>query len=609
VSAPAQRSVTVDASDFVPTPSQARFLSSRARHVMFSGGYGAGKALALDTVVPTADGIRTMGTMAVGDRVYDERGHLCSVVSVFDVRHGRPCYEVVFDDGSRVVADAEHLWGVTTGADRLLAMRERRATPVAVLPTSVLARHVWTRAGVANFAVPGRWPRYVVAVNPVPAVPVRCIAVDSPSRLFCVTERFIPTHNSRTGAETVLDLIAANPGVAGLVVSPTYQMMTRTTMLMLEHVIPSQIRQIRKADREWRIVNGARIYYGSADRPGSLEGSNVGWAWVDEARLISAEAWRTVVGRVRDKAARRSQILVTTTPAMGWLYDEFGRGRAGRDIVFGSTRENARNLGEGYVESLEATYSARVSKALIEGQFVVAEGAVYEDFNRARHLIDFAWTPAWRTVLSVDFGVRRPSVLLAQLSPDVPFALPNGPTLPPRSLVIVDELHPDQTPTVRLVEAIRARWTEVPLDAVYCDPAGAARDQASGMPSVHALEAGLGVRCRYSTDIEDRWIANGVALVQGALAPTQGAPTLYVARHLAEQRKEAGDRGVVSMLEGYRYPTSRDGRPVSDVPLKDGLLDHVADTLRYLVTGVVRDASAAQPVTRLLRAVRSPSRW
>lgn len=38
--------------------------------------------------------------------------------------------------------------------------------------------------------------RYILNVESVPSIPVRCIEVDSPSHLFLVTDSFIPTHNS-----------------------------------------------------------------------------------------------------------------------------------------------------------------------------------------------------------------------------------------------------------------------------------------------------------------------------------------------------------------------------------------------------------------------------
>ena len=43
----------------------------------------------------------------------------------------------------------------------------------------------------------GRRPRYVVRVEKVPTVPVRCITVDSPTHLYLAGRSFIPTHNCR----------------------------------------------------------------------------------------------------------------------------------------------------------------------------------------------------------------------------------------------------------------------------------------------------------------------------------------------------------------------------------------------------------------------------
>lgn len=69
-----------------------------------------GKALALDTEVPTPRGWTTMAELAVGDEVFDHDGRPTRVVAVTDVLHDRPCYEVGFSDWTRVVADAGHLW-------------------------------------------------------------------------------------------------------------------------------------------------------------------------------------------------------------------------------------------------------------------------------------------------------------------------------------------------------------------------------------------------------------------------------------------------------------------------------------------------------------------
>ncbi|MFP4512285.1 MAG: replicative DNA helicase [Acidimicrobiales bacterium] len=71
-----------------------------------------GKALALDTDIPTPQGWTTMGALDVGDRVFDESGVPTTVTYCSPVFTDHDCYEVRFDDDSVLVADAEHQWEV-----------------------------------------------------------------------------------------------------------------------------------------------------------------------------------------------------------------------------------------------------------------------------------------------------------------------------------------------------------------------------------------------------------------------------------------------------------------------------------------------------------------
>jgi replicative DNA helicase len=77
-----------------------------------------GKALALDTPLPTPTGWTTMGEVRVGDQLIGADGKPTQVVAATEVMHGRPCYEVEFDDGTVIIADAEHEWRTTTRAAR-----------------------------------------------------------------------------------------------------------------------------------------------------------------------------------------------------------------------------------------------------------------------------------------------------------------------------------------------------------------------------------------------------------------------------------------------------------------------------------------------------------
>jgi replicative DNA helicase len=79
---------------------------------------GMGKALKLDTPLPTPTGWTTMGEVSVGDYLIGADGKPTRVVAATDVMLGRPCFEVEFSDGTVIVADAEHQWLTDTRASR-----------------------------------------------------------------------------------------------------------------------------------------------------------------------------------------------------------------------------------------------------------------------------------------------------------------------------------------------------------------------------------------------------------------------------------------------------------------------------------------------------------
>lgn len=85
--------------------------------------------LGVDTPIPTPDGWTTMGAIKEGDTVFDETGAPCRVTYASPVMTGRPCYEIVFSDGSRVVSDGEHRWQTEVySSGRSLRGRKRADT-------------------------------------------------------------------------------------------------------------------------------------------------------------------------------------------------------------------------------------------------------------------------------------------------------------------------------------------------------------------------------------------------------------------------------------------------------------------------------------------------
>ena len=79
---------------------------------------GVGKALSLDTPLPTPTGWTTMADVSVGDELIGDDGLPTRVVAATEVMLDRPCYEVEFSDGTVIIADEQHQWLTDTRASR-----------------------------------------------------------------------------------------------------------------------------------------------------------------------------------------------------------------------------------------------------------------------------------------------------------------------------------------------------------------------------------------------------------------------------------------------------------------------------------------------------------
>ena len=74
----------------------------------------SGKALSLDTPIPTPTGWTTMGDIKVGDIILSPEGTPTTVTFATEIMYDHQCYNVEFDNGETIIADAEHLWKVNT---------------------------------------------------------------------------------------------------------------------------------------------------------------------------------------------------------------------------------------------------------------------------------------------------------------------------------------------------------------------------------------------------------------------------------------------------------------------------------------------------------------
>ncbi|MFD4458478.1 replicative DNA helicase [Nocardia sp. NPDC058480] len=183
---------------------------------------GVGKALALDTPLPTPGGWTTMGEVRVGDELLGADGRPTTVLAATEEMADRPCYEVEFSDGTVITADEEHQW--TTIAPTL-------APHPAVRTTGEIAHTLRTPRD--NFAhmvprTPRSAARQIVDVRKVDPVLVRCVEVDNTDHMYLAGRTMVPTHNSTLGMDFMRSC-SIKHGMASVIFSLE---MSRTEIVM-----------------------------------------------------------------------------------------------------------------------------------------------------------------------------------------------------------------------------------------------------------------------------------------------------------------------------------------------------------------------------------------
>ncbi len=385
----------------------------------------------------------------------------------------------------------------------------------------------------------------------------------------------------------ILQLKAINGRAPGLIVAQTWRQLWSVTIRRFMQVCKATLPKEyvpRVVDKQGECYldfgDGAPVFLRSATDPGGYDGLDVGWAAGDEARHWTREAYNVFIGRVRVPCPLPQKVFAST-PAMHWLSDEFNSGKADRHLITAPTRENLKHLAPTFITDLKLSYSRRLQRAILEGEFTVLEGAVYEAFDptpTSPWAIDYepagALHRSHKHFLAVDPGYRRSSWF---------FIAERGPL----DWVVYDQLQGESRSDWSCVEEVNGRGH--PIDEIWTDPAANATQSALNLDTMAMLQ---GVKTRNKAPIRYitgpyRSVSFGVDKMRVLMGdPEGGLPIrLRFARQLLEQERGKA-RGFIRSHASYSYGEVKEGRPLSDEPVKDGLFDHDCDAGRYWGVGM-----------------------
>lgn len=120
-------------------PAQRRVLKSlqKYRFNIINASRQSGKALALNTPIPTLNGWKTMGSLKEGEQIFGSDGAPCTVLKTHDIMDDRPCYRITFDNKEEIIADEDHLWFTQSRKERRQGLKGSVKTTNQLLNTII----------------------------------------------------------------------------------------------------------------------------------------------------------------------------------------------------------------------------------------------------------------------------------------------------------------------------------------------------------------------------------------------------------------------------------------------------------------------------------------
>ena len=413
----------------------------------------------------------------------------------------------------------------------------------------------------------------ITRIEPIASVAVRCIQVDSPSRLYLCGDAMVPTHNTFLMAEEIRRAarlaIQANIGVENEIWygAPTFLQAKRVMWGRLKKVIPARWLDGRPNETScvMRLRSGHVLRLVGLDAFENLRGSGLWFFGGDEWADCRPEAWAEVV-RPMLSTSRGHALFIGTPKGFDHFRDAYLLGQPGGDPSYRSflfTTLDGGNVPAEEVAAAQQQLDPRTFRQEYGASFESYAGRVVYAFSRAECIRRSSYDASRPLHVGMDFNINPMSATVWQEDGDTTrqideIILPTSNT---------DEMAAELSrrygrggfdPTVRTVDHI----------TIYPDPAGAQRkSSAGGRTDIGILrEAGFRV-------------------VAMAAHPSVRDRTNVMNRQFLSAdgiRRASVDPSCVRSIEAYERLVYREG---TNEPDKSQGHDHLVDASGYYLFG------------------------
>ena len=279
--------------------------------------------------------------------------------------------------------------------------------------------------------------------------------------------------SGKTWAGSLLGLMLARKyaGSRGLVGAKEYELVKNTTLQSyFEHLENMGYKRDRdylynKNDKKITLSNGSVILFKGLDDPEKFKSLNLHWAEIEEASQISDNAFKQLLGRLRNTTRSpswgdfRYRLFGHTNPQpnKGWIWRRFVENpKINYRLIIAPTSENI-NLPEHFIESMKDEYDPEYYRINVLGEFGnYSSGLVVKNFSKENEKI-LNYNKDIPLYLTCDFNVDPMMWCVAHMDE--------------KNIYFIDELVIENTSTQACIEEFIRRYPDHRNKIVICGDA------------------------------------------------------------------------------------------------------------------------------------------
>lgn len=397
------------------------------------------------------------------------------------------------------------------------------------------------------------------------------------------------TGKTRGVLEWLHHLCLTYAGVRVLIVRKTRASLSESALYTFEEFVlppdsPMRDGPRRQFRQSYTYDNGSRIVVGGLDKSTRLYSTEFDIVYVPEAVELELQEWESLKRSLRHHVLPWQQLIGDTNPDKPehWIKLRCDSGptkmlhskHEDNPVLWNDEKGEWTPEGLAYLAALDELTGALYQRLRL-GLWAQAEGAVYETWDDAIHLVDaFPIPKDWRRIRSIDFGFTNPFVCQW-------WAIdPDGRMYLYREIYITQRLVED------LADDIKSASDDERIEATTADHDAEDRETLA--------------RHGVKTVIAKKEISVGIQAVQARLRVVGDKPRLMImrgARSDVDKKLESKKKptSTYSEIGGYVWPKGSDGKPVKEVPLD--INNHGMDAMRYAVMHIdgPREAKTMRP--------------